>query len=576
MRFRRASGGLSRDHRDLEIERLRGQLAEAWEKEVRVRNEERERFSQLSAASKRFAASMRSRMDERQRQQRRLDAQHAVGRVIEGSRNLAEAAPEVLRALGERLGWEVGVLWTIEDDNLRCGAVWHSRGVSSDGFEEACRSLVLAKGAGLPGRVWQREEACWVADVLEDPGFVRGNVAAADGLRCALAFPIQDGGSIVGVFELLKKEASPVEEDLLRFAYLVGHQIGQFVERRRAERERDRALAREREARQRVSGILESINDAFVTFDRDWCFTYVNRKAEEFWSRPRAELLGKTPWEVFPGSFDSEVHRALRTAMEEGKTVGTEAVSHVTGHWISIRAYPSADGVSVYFQDISERKAAEQERDRLLAREWVAQAQSAERERISRELHDRVAHSMAVAHQSLQLHEILAEKNPRRAEARLRLAREMIKTSLESTRNLSAELRRLDAEDGLESELRHLLDVSVPPGIDAGIRVGGDETGVPGHVRGQLFLVLREAVRNAVSHSGCGSLSVAIDIAPERVVGSVEDDGKGFEATGNTVGVGLRSMKERAELLDGRFELDCEPGRGTRVQVSVPLTGGRP
>jgi signal transduction histidine kinase len=151
----------------------------------------------------------------------------------------------------------------------------------------------------------------------------------------------------------------------------------------------------------------------------------------------------------------------------------------------------------------------------------------------------------------------------------------MVKASLESTRNLSAELRRLDAEDGLEAELRHLLDVSVPPGIRAGIRVDGDESVVPGHVRGQLFLVLREAVRNAVSHSGCGTLSVALDIAPERVVGSVEDDGRGFDADDGNGGVGLRSMRERAGLLDGDLNLDGGPGRGTRVEVSVPLVGGR-
>jgi len=115
----------------------------------------------------------------------------------------------------------------------------------------------------------------------------------------------------------------------------------------------------------------------------------------------------------------------------------------------------------------------------------------------------------------------------------------------------------------------------VPPGIRADIRVDGDEAGVPGHVRGQLFLMLREAVRNAVSHSGCGSLSIGLDIAPERIVGSVEDDGQGFDAAAGNGGVGLRSMRERAALLDGDLKLDCEPGRGTRVELSVPLTEGR-
>ena len=82
------------DRRDREISRLRRQLAEAKAREHSIRVEERERFSVLTAASKRFAASMRTRMDERQRQQRRLDAQYAVGRVLEESHDLTAAGPD--------------------------------------------------------------------------------------------------------------------------------------------------------------------------------------------------------------------------------------------------------------------------------------------------------------------------------------------------------------------------------------------------------------------------------------------------------------------------------------------------
>jgi PAS domain S-box-containing protein len=348
-----------------------------------------------------------------------------------------------------------------------------------------------------------------------------------------------------------------------------------------------RARAEEalRRSEERYRTLFEKIDEGFcivdVMFDEaggptDYRFLETNPAFERMTGLERA--VGRTARELVPDLEEWWFETYGKVALT-GEAVHFENRSEAMGRWFEVRASRiggrESRKVALVFDDITERKRAAQERDRLLAREWVAVAEAAERERISRELHDRVAHSMGVAHQSLQLYEVLVEKDGRRATEKLNLAKEMTKSALESTRNLSAELRRLDAEDGLEAELRHLLDVAVPPNIRAGIRVEGDESAVPGHVRGQLFLVLREAVRNAVTHSGCDSLAVGLDVAPEKVVGSVRDDGRGFDASDGNGGVGLRSMRERVALLDGGLELDCEPGRGTRVEVSVPLRGGR-
>jgi signal transduction histidine kinase len=161
-----------------------------------------------------------------------------------------------------------------------------------------------------------------------------------------------------------------------------------------------------------------------------------------------------------------------------------------------------------------------------------------------------------------------------------RLAREMAKTALESTRNLSMELRRSEAEEGLIPALQDLLKVAVPPGVRAELRAEGDESRVPPHVRGQLSAVLREGVRNAVAHSGATHVRVGLDIVPNRAVCSVEDDGRGLPKENGkngdgTAGVGLRSMRERVGLLGGDFRLSSSPGEGTRVEVTVPLNGRR-
>ena len=136
---------------------------------------------------------------------------------------------------------------------------------------------------------------------------------------------------------------------------------------RKEAEERERLLAREQAARERATDILESISDAFFAVDHDWRFTYVNREAEELLGHSREELLGKNVWEEFPRAEDSEPYRQIRRAVEDGVTTEFETFSPLLGMWIAGRAYPSWEGLSVYFRDVTERKRAEEERARLSA-----------------------------------------------------------------------------------------------------------------------------------------------------------------------------------------------------------------
>ena len=136
---------------------------------------------------------------------------------------------------------------------------------------------------------------------------------------------------------------------------------------RKEAEERERRLGREQAARERSTDILESISDAFFAVDDEWRFTYVNREAEEIWGRSREGLLGKNIWEEFPQAEDSEYYRQIGRAMREGVTTEFETISTVPGAWVAGRAYPSREGLSVYFRDVTERKRAEEERARLSA-----------------------------------------------------------------------------------------------------------------------------------------------------------------------------------------------------------------
>jgi signal transduction histidine kinase len=226
--------------------------------------------------------------------------------------------------------------------------------------------------------------------------------------------------------------------------------------------------------------------------------------------------------------------------------------------------------------DITERKRAQEEHERLLAREWRARAETEERKRISRELHDRVAHSLGVVHQSLELHEALKHGDPEAARAKMGLAKESTIEAMRLTRDLARELRgAAEVRGSLSGALSGLIEAAVPPGVERAVSVEGEEALVPPHVREQLFVILREGVRNAVSHSGAGRVDVGVRVCAGEVVGRVEDDGRGFaEEDGGYAGGGIRSMRERAQLLGGTLEVSSAPGAGTSVRVSMPLKGG--
>ncbi|MBD2018839.1 PAS domain-containing protein, partial [Leptolyngbya sp. FACHB-36] len=138
------------------------------------------------------------------------------------------------------------------------------------------------------------------------------------------------------------------------------------TELQEAEQARSQLLAQEHAARaeaeaagDRVTSILESITDGFFALDHDWRFIYLNSQAEMLLHKNRQELLGQVIWEAFPEAvyltFYTEYHRAV----SEQVSVKFETFYAPLDHWVEVDAYPSKEGLSVYFRNINQRKQAE-------------------------------------------------------------------------------------------------------------------------------------------------------------------------------------------------------------------------
>ena len=127
-----------------------------------------------------------------------------------------------------------------------------------------------------------------------------------------------------------------------------------------------RALVRESEA---MAHILGSITDAFFALDREWRFIHVNDQAERLMTRPRVQVMGLSIWEAFPGLVGTDFEHEYRRAVERGETATFQTFYPASGAWLDVRAYPSEDGLSVFFQDVTEKKNEEEGRERRERRE---------------------------------------------------------------------------------------------------------------------------------------------------------------------------------------------------------------
>jgi PAS domain S-box-containing protein len=178
-------------------------------------------------------------LTERKRLEERLRVQHTVAQILAEAATIEEAAPRILRAMGECLGWDVGALWRVarEAQALRCVELWHEASIEVPEFERVSREFTFVPGLGLPGRVWSSLEPEYIPDVVPDENFPRVSIAEREGLHAAFGFPILLGGEVLGVIEFFSREIRQPDQELLNMLATIGSQIGQFIERRRAEAE---------------------------------------------------------------------------------------------------------------------------------------------------------------------------------------------------------------------------------------------------------------------------------------------------------------------------------------------------
>ncbi|MEX0952543.1 MAG: PAS domain S-box protein, partial [Nitriliruptoraceae bacterium] len=169
------------------------------------------------------------------------------------------------------------------------------------------------------------------------------------------------------------------------------HIIGAFqdlTEQRAAEEHASRLAVR-------LTTTLESITDAVYTLDREWRFTFLNGRAEQLLQRTRGELLGQVVWDEFPEAVDTDVYAAFHRALDEQVTVDVDSLYYSPlNTWFEVHAFPSEQGVAVYFRDIGERVERQRSQQAVLTAEREASERLRSLDRMKNSFLSAVSHEL--------------------------------------------------------------------------------------------------------------------------------------------------------------------------------------
>jgi diguanylate cyclase (GGDEF)-like protein/PAS domain S-box-containing protein len=288
--------------------------------------------------------------------------EHSVARHIAAAESVTAAMTAVIRAICETESWECGRYLRVDEEvgALRLDVSWGVPDPSIQQYIERSSRMshgsVYRPGVGLIGQVWQSGQPLWVADVTKDNRVLQTAFAVDVGIRGGFVFPVKSEGKTIGVLAFNSRQVRNPDERLLKAILAIGAQIGQFLERKRAEEE-ERRFRAAMDASADLMLLIDPVSLRYVD---------VNDAACRALGYSREELLTMGPPDIFSTS------REELSRLYERMIVGELIAPTVQGHYrrkdgsqLPIEAYPravrSGEGnviVSVA-RDIQERLAAE-------------------------------------------------------------------------------------------------------------------------------------------------------------------------------------------------------------------------
>jgi signal transduction histidine kinase len=253
--------------------------------------------------------------------------------------------------------------------------------------------------------------------------------------------------------------------------------------------------------------------------------------------------------------------------------------------WVEITSAPVESGGELKYYlsnwvDITERKHAE-EQIRTLTQQLM-KAQENERQMISRELHDRIGQDLSML--KILCNNLFDNHSEVPDEMRQGISQlsKMLQDSINSVRDIAYDLRpsSLDQLGLVRTIYRHCEDFSDKTGLNVDFNSAGmDELKLDFDTEINLYRLVQESLNNIMKHADAKLVAIKLVASFPKIILRIEDDGKGFDiknrlaAATNEKRMGVRSMKERVSLLNGKMRINSRPAKGTKIFIEVPYKG---
>jgi diguanylate cyclase (GGDEF)-like protein/PAS domain S-box-containing protein len=286
--------------------------------------------------------------------------EHSVTRRLGEAEDVASGIEAVVRAVCETQDWECGRHFRVDESAgvMRFAGAWGAPGAPLERIIEESRGVTYAPGKGLAGKVWESGNPLWVNDIASDSRVLKG-VARAAGMHGTFIFPLTTRDKIMGVLIFHSRAAREPDERLLQAVKVIGSQVGQFLQRKQAER----VL---RESEENFRALTELSSDLYWMQDSEHRFKAFSGSNKTVPSR----LIGKRRWDepaLNMTDADWAAHKAVMDARQTFRDVELGRITQTgESYWVAISGAPVFDdsgnfiGYRGLSKNITARKRAEQ------------------------------------------------------------------------------------------------------------------------------------------------------------------------------------------------------------------------